>query len=1454
LRKLAVLALLGSLIAVPLSAGAPYLVRDLNVNPSMAGSYPGEYIRLGSLALLLTHDESGNARELWRTDGTTAGTFRLGGRPESVVVWNGKAWFTTGPFLWSTDGTVAGTQKLTLPVESPAILPTHLMAGVTHLYFFNAGRLWRTDGTTAGTAQMSTAVFTPGRLASELTRPWTATVGTTFYFLAALNDGGSDLWKIDGTGTPSLVKDFSPAAATANIAVAGNLVYLNVYSSSLGGQQVWRSDGTTAGTYALKAAQTLRIRDYTDLVPAGALLYFVGDDGTGLKLWRTNGTDAGTVAVASSLPGAASIFDAAPLGRLPNGTILFNGPDLGDNSFAGTWAYDGTNVTYLATTQPLFELQRKSAVAGSIAYFTGSSRLWRSDGTIGGTYPVGSSGADDRYAPGSLDTRVVFGAWNEYGVELWQSDGTDVNTTMVKDLMVQTFDSVPDHLTPFRGGILFDAVTTEDPFSYERRDLIYSDGTAAGTETLVTYQDAGAIVPCGTRAFFPRTTPETGTELWITDGTAAGTALLKEITPGSASGSPHGLTCLDGVVLFYAHMGANDKELWRTDGTAAGTLPVKSFRGTSPNVFTEEAQPIRFGHRIYFAVRSDGHGRLWRSDGTAAGTEVVKHFADSERIIEMTAAGSYLYVVTRQISGAYTLWRSDGTPNAAGTVALVTGSGITYLRDFYGRLTYQRSDWDPDLNGICTTDGTGAGTCFQPAGRVGSYVSFLGAMNGRMYYNASELRSTDGLSELRSGVERVERVLTIGGGRLYSLRRPQPVQSWLQLSESDGTLAGTQDFDLLVDESTRAAAGGGGRIFISNGELYALETDVAAIAFSPESVPSTGGTTVTITGRGFTAPATIRVGSTVAITGTITPTSITFTAPPLEAGFYDLDVTLGDGRRLTLVQPLRYTCTAPTAAITTAPTTVCAMTPVPLQGSGGARCSWFPATGLNDPSSCNPTATPATTQTYSLIVYNDAGCASANYPSVTVTVVPAVSAVITLGTATPLQPNKSYTASVPEAGAGATYAWTMDGGSITGGAATRTVTFTTSCARAPRLNVTVTNASGCSATSGRYLDMAESEIIGVTPRVVNPGTTVTLTGTGLACVVGVNLLAFDGTWSRSAAFTLVNDTVTFRGPADAPRDVLIDIITAMTAPDTADSDGYHSAVRRDFADDGRADVFWRNATTGQTAIWFMKSNGTYTPAVSPTVAAPWQPAAFGDFDGDARADVFWFNPSSGETSIWLMNGATITTAVRSIRVPLPWAPVSSADFNGDGRADLFWQNPNTGETSVWFMNGTAVTSVRSMTVPATWKPVAFGDFNVDGKSDIFWRNPTSGETSIWLMNGGMPGTTVRSDTLASPWTVGGSADFDGDRKDDLLWYNPSTGASMIWRMDGVAVLEKPAGPAMPGYVPAVVSHFALDQLADVLWHNPTTGDTSVWLRTPTATTTPGTPMRVDVNWRPVTVP
>ena len=92
------------------------------------------------------------------------------------------------------------------------------------------------------------------------------------------------------------------------------------------------------------------------------------------------------------------------------------------------------------------------------------------------------------------------------------------------------------------------------------------------------------------------------------------------------------------------------------------------------------------------------------------------------------------------------------------------------------------------------------------------------------------------------------------------------------------------------------------------------------------------------------------------------------------------------------------TVTSPPTAAASGAAEICAGASTPLSGSGGVSCSWAPATGLSNPSSCAPTASPATTTTYTLTVTNASGCVSTNAPTVTVVVEPKPTATVS-GTA-----------------------------------------------------------------------------------------------------------------------------------------------------------------------------------------------------------------------------------------------------------------------------------------------------------------------------------------------------------------------------------------------------------------------------------------------------------------------
>src|SRR5215510_16063544 len=76
--------------------------------------------------------------------------------------------------------------------------------------------------------------------------------------------------------------------------------------------------------------------------------------------------------------------------------------------------------------------------------------------------------------------------------------------------------------------------------------------------------------------FFTADDGSTGQELWKSDGTAAGTTLVKDILPGPGTYYPRFLTNVNGL-LFFVTDGANGSELWKSDGTAVGTVLIKEF-------------------------------------------------------------------------------------------------------------------------------------------------------------------------------------------------------------------------------------------------------------------------------------------------------------------------------------------------------------------------------------------------------------------------------------------------------------------------------------------------------------------------------------------------------------------------------------------------------------------------------------------------------------------------------------------------------------------------------------------------------------------------------------------------------------------------------------------------------------------------------------------------------------
>jgi hypothetical protein len=125
----------------------------------------------------------------------------------------------------------------------------------------------------------------------------------------------------------------------------------------------------------------------------------------------------------------------------------------------------------------------------------------------------------------------------------------------------------------------------------------------------------------------------------------------------------------------------------------------------------------------------------------------------------------------------------------------------------------------------------------------------------------------------------------------------------------------------------------------------------------------------------------------------------------------------------------------------------------------------------------------------------------------------------------------------------------------------------------------------------------------------------------------------------------------------------------------------------DFNDDGKTDILWRNTSTGDVGLWdSVPGAGSFNVTFLDfgAVASVWQIQGVGDFTGDGKADVLWRNTSTGDVFVWNFGagaGSNITGQDLGA-LPLNWNVQEVGDFNGDGKADILWRD-TAGDTVLW---------------------------------------------------------------------------------------------------------------------------------------------------------------------------
>jgi ELWxxDGT repeat protein len=282
-----------------------------------------------------------------------------------------------------------------------------------------------------------------------------------------------------------------------------------------------------------------------------------------------------------------------------------------------------------------------------------------------------------------------------HGVELWRSDGTAAGTYLLADIEpgpAWTEGRAPRGLINAGGTVFFVAYTPDTG-----NELWASDGTPSGTRRVKDINPGPAStivrspVALGNRLYFQGCEPLTGCELWKSDGTAAGTVLIKDIKSTSSSSFPSGLTVLNGVVYFAANDWTTGTELWKSDGTAAGTVLVKNIDPQpSPNdpysavghAYPESLTAV--GNVLVFTASDGVNGKeLWRTDGTTAGTVMAAALtpgSSGTTFYHFQRSGSRVYFTTPQ-----GLHQTDGT--SAGT-RLVADTPVHAMADVDGTLFF----------------------------------------------------------------------------------------------------------------------------------------------------------------------------------------------------------------------------------------------------------------------------------------------------------------------------------------------------------------------------------------------------------------------------------------------------------------------------------------------------------------------------------------------------------------------------------------------------------------------------------------------------------------------------------------------------------------------------------------------------------------------------------------------
>ena len=617
----------------------------LDIRPGAGSANPQYLIDINGILYFQANDGV-YGEELWRSDGTAAGTTLAvdinegiaDAQVHAIISEDGQLYFSArdqqhGQELWTSDGTPEGTRLIKNMRDdgNNESQPFQLTLFNDQLYFsatdgIHGRELWTSDGTPDGTVLVKDLWAGSGDGYSGYGFGEVAAVGDVLYIPAFKAGFDGVLWRSDGTPDGTIpLKSFNHRVNSLT-AVADVLFF--EADDGVHGRELWKSDGTPEGTVLVKDIQAGPAHTDIELLTAvGDLLFFVAADGLhGCELWRSDGTAAGTILVKDVAPGGENRcidYESPYVLRVVNGYLLF----AADHAL---WKSDGTTdgtVPLKTFGQHRLGLNEYDfSMTDDLLYFRVNGELWRSDGTADGTYKVIPGGASGPNGPNrfvQLDELIFFQAGDhEHGTELWRSDGTPEGTIRVSDIRPGRQGALPRHLAAVDGRLLFTA-----------------------------HDNAH------------------GRELWRSDGTPEGTHLVADFNPGAADGFNDATMIqeVNGFVYFTATDGIRGFELWKLDLAALATA-VEDTEEISASYHLSEVYPNPFNPEARFTLALDHPQQVQIAVYDVLGREIVRLH---EGRLAAQQAHAFSVAGHRWASGLYVIRVVGETFNAVRQVVLV---------------------------------------------------------------------------------------------------------------------------------------------------------------------------------------------------------------------------------------------------------------------------------------------------------------------------------------------------------------------------------------------------------------------------------------------------------------------------------------------------------------------------------------------------------------------------------------------------------------------------------------------------------------------------------------------------------------------------------------------------------------------------------------------------------------